>query len=218
MRRSHRVYDIAKRVGDIVLSLALLVIVSPVLAIAAVMVHRELGSPILFRQLRPGRCGRLFTILKFRTMLSALGDNDATHTVASDGERLTSLGRFLRSTSIDELPELWNVLVGDMSIVGPRPLLPEYLDRYTVFQARRHEVRPGITGWAQIHGRNATTWEERFEMDVYYVDNRSFFLDARILIGTVNTVLKREGISAPGVATMKPFMPTRGEASDEEKR
>ncbi len=157
------------------------------------LVRIRLGSPVLFRQPRPGKDARLFTILKFRTMRDTGLPASAIDAVGSDAERLTPFGRFLRAASLDELPELWNVLVGDMSIVGPRPLLPEYLDRYNVTQARRHEVRPGITGWAQVNGRNATSWEERFEMDVYYVDNRSLGLDLRIAFMTVATVFRREG-------------------------
>ncbi len=184
----------------------LLVVLSPVLLVVALLVRVKLGSPVLFRQQRPGRDGKLFTIYKFRTMRDArdtAGDVDA---VATDAERLTPFGRILRSTSLDELPELWNVLLGEMSFVGPRPLLTEYLDRYNETQARRHEVRPGITGWAQVNGRNAVSWQERFEMDVWYVDHRSFALDARILLDDrQDGRAQREGVSAPDSETMKPF-------------
>jgi sugar transferase EpsL len=212
VKRSHRVYDAVKRLGDVVVSALLLVLLSPVLAVVAVLVRAKMGSPVLFRQRRPGRDGRPFTVLKFRTMLAA-PEGSSVEAVTSDALRITPLGRFLRSTSLDELPELWNVLVGDMSLVGPRPLLSEYLGRYNETQARRHEVRPGITGWAQVNGRNATSWEERFDMDVYYVDHRSLGLDLRIVWMTIATVLRREGISAEGSATMEPFDPERGPRS-----
>jgi lipopolysaccharide/colanic/teichoic acid biosynthesis glycosyltransferase len=205
------VYDLVKRAGDIVVSAILLVVLSPVLFVVAIFVRLKLGSPVLFRQRRPGKGGRLFTNLKFRSMRDLPATGSAVDAVASDADRLTPFGRFLRASSLDELPELWNVLVGDMSLVGPRPLLPEYLERYNAEQARRHEVRPGITGWAQVNGRNATSWEDRFNMDVYYVDNRSFALDLRVLAMTVGTVLKREGVSSEGSATMEPFDPSRKE-------
>jgi len=213
VKHSHRAYDIVKRLADVTVSALLLVVLSPVLIVVAVLVRGSLGSPVLFRQQRPGRNGRLFTNLKFRSMRDLPGEGSAVEAVTSDAERLTPLGRFLRSSSLDELPELWNVLVGDMSLVGPRPLLPEYLTRYNEEQARRHEIRPGITGWAQVNGRNATSWEDRFRMDVYYVDNRSFALDMRVLAMTVTTVLKREGVSSPGSATMEPFDPGHEERS-----
>jgi len=177
---------------------------SPVLLALALLVRAKLGSPVLFTQRRPGRRGKPFTIYKFRTMQASDTDGDVA-AVGTDAERLSRFGRTLRSTSLDELPELWNVLLGQMSFVGPRPLLTEYLDRYNETQARRHEVRPGITGWAQVNGRNAVSWRERFEMDVWYVDHRSFALDARILLMTVKTALSREGVSAPDSETMKPF-------------
>lgn len=205
MKHSHRVYDAVKRVLDVVASAVLLVVLSPVIAIAAVLVRSELGSPVMFSQQRPGIHGRIFTVYKFRSMRSAATTESAVDSVSSDAERLTRFGRILRSTSIDELPELGNVLLGQMSIVGPRPLLVEYLPRYNVDQARRHEVRPGITGWAQVNGRNAVSWDERFAMDVWYVDHRSFLLDLRILVTTVTTVFRREGVSAAGHATMEPF-------------
>lgn len=192
----------AKRLLDLALALPGLVLLSPVLLLTALCVRLLLGPGVLFRQVRPGLYGRPFTILKFRTMRAGPG---------TDAERLTPFGRFLRGTSLDELPELLNVLAGDMSLVGPRPLLMQYLPRYTREQARRHEVPPGITGWAQVNGRNAQTWEERFALDVWYVDNRSLALDLRILARTVLAVLRRQGISAPGAATMPEFM---GQAED----
>jgi lipopolysaccharide/colanic/teichoic acid biosynthesis glycosyltransferase len=165
-------------------------------------VRRKLGSPVFFRQTRPGLHGRPFEMVKFRTMTDARGDDG---NLLSDAERLTAFGRFLRASSLDELPELWNVLKGDMSLVGPRPLLMEYLPLYSPEQARRHEVRPGITGWAQVNGRNALSWDDKFKLDVWYVDHRSLWLDVKILWLTVKKVLVREGISAAGEATMSKF-------------
>lgn len=191
-----------KRVFDIFVSLAILLILLPVILVTAIAVRLSLGSPILFRQERPGLRGRIFKIYKFRTMRDMF---DASGKQLPDGERLTPLGRFLRNTSLDELPELFNVLKGDMSLVGPRPLLVEYLDRYTKEQARRHEVMPGLTGWAQVNGRNALTWEEKFALDVWYVDNWNMWLDLKILWLTLVKVFKREGISADGHATMPEF-------------
>ena len=191
-----------KRLFDVVGAAAGLVVTSPVQAAAALAVRRELGSPVLFRQQRPGLGGRPFFLLKLRTMRDAV---DASGRVLPDSSRLTPLGRRLRAWSIDELPELWNVLWGDMSLVGPRPLLMEYLDRYTPKQARRHEVRPGITGWAQVSGRNALSWEEKFALDVWYVDHVSVGLDLRILWRTVRAVVARDGISAAGHETMPEF-------------
>jgi lipopolysaccharide/colanic/teichoic acid biosynthesis glycosyltransferase len=199
------VRDALKRAIDVVGASALLVVVSPLLAALAVLVRARLGSPVLFRQERPGRRGEPFTILKLRTMTER---RDATGALVQDEDRLTQLGRFLRSTSLDELPELINVVRGDMSLVGPRPLLMEYLPLYTAEQARRHEVRPGITGWAQVNGRNALTWTEKFEYDTWYVDHRSTRLDLRILGRTVGQVLTRRGIAGPGSATMEPFRGT----------
>ena len=173
-----------------------LVVCLPVFIVVAVSIACDLGWPVLFRQRRPGWHGTPFDIVKFRTMREGDG---------GDGDRLTALGRFLRSTSLDELPELWNVVRGEMSLVGPRPLMMRYLERYTPEQARRHDVRPGITGWAQVHGRNALGWSGRLALDVWYVDNWSLALDLRILLRTVGTVLKRRGISAPGSATMPEF-------------
>lgn len=196
-----RGYLIVKRAIDIAVSGAGLIVTAPVMAVVAVAVRRDVGSPTLFRQTRPGRDGKPFVLVKFRTMRS-FGSSDSVH---NDPERLTRLGRVLRSTSLDELPTLWNVLRGDMSLVGPRPLLMEYLDRYTPEQARRHEVRPGITGLAQVRGRNLLTWEEKFAADVEYVDRFGPDLDFRILLGTVILVLRRRGISAPGMVTMRIF-------------
>ena len=191
-----------KRLFDLITSAMLAILLSPVFAWLAWRVRQQLGSPILFTQARPGVAGRPFRMLKFRTMTDA---RDRAGNLLPDSARLTHFGRWLRSTSLDELPELWNVLRGDMSLVGPRPLLMLYLDRYTPEQARRHEVRPGITGWAQIRGRNTISWDERLALDVWYVDNRSFWLDLRILMETLVKVVRREGISAAGEATMPEF-------------
>ena len=177
-----------KRTFDVLGSAALLLLLSPLIAVLALLVRLRLGRPILFRQVRPGIGGKPFELIKFRTMHNADGRHQ------TDAQRLTSLGRFLRASSLDELPELWNVLKGDMSLVGPRPLLLEYLPLYSPRQARRHDVRPGLTGWAQINGRNALSWTDKFELDVWYVENRSFWLDLRILWRTVIAVLRREGI------------------------
>ena len=174
----------------------------PLLALLALLVALRLGRPVLFAQARPGRGGKSFTLLKFRTMTDARGGDDQ---LLPDAERLTPFGRFLRSTSLDELPELINVLKGEMSLVGPRPLLPEYLPLYSPGQARRHEVLPGITGWAQVNGRNAVDWPERFALDVWYVDHHTLWLDLKIILLTIRTVLKREGITASGEATMSNF-------------
>ena len=193
----------AKRLLDITVAAAALVIGAPVLLLVALAVLVTMGSPVLFRQQRPGLGGRPFQLLKFRTMLS---DAKLGTDVASDARRLTRTGRFLRATSLDELPELWNVLRGDMSLVGPRPLLMQYLDRYTPEQARRHDVRPGLTGWAQVNGRNALSWEEKFALDTWYVDNRSFWLDLRIILMTAVSLFRPSGISAEGSATMPEFM------------
>ena len=191
-----------KRLMDIVIAGAALIILSPLIAIIALLVRTKLGSPILFRQERPGLKGKAFTLIKFRTMLDA---RDESGELRPDSERLTDFGRFLRSTSIDELPELWNVLKGDMSLVGPRPLLMHYLPLYSAEQARRHDVRPGITGWAQINGRNAISWDQKFALDVWYVDHKSLALDARILAASLKSVFSRHGISADGEATMPEF-------------
>jgi sugar transferase EpsL len=194
--------DALKRVLDVLGASAALVVLSPLLAVVAVLVRARMGPPVLFRQLRPGREGRPFELTKFRTMTDQRGPDGA---LLPDAQRLTALGRFLRRTSIDELPELVNVVRGDMSLVGPRPLLMEYLPRYSPEQARRHEVRPGVTGWTQVNGRNALTWEEKFALDVWYVDHRSTRLDLEILGRTVSQVLGGQGVSAPGHATMEPF-------------
>jgi lipopolysaccharide/colanic/teichoic acid biosynthesis glycosyltransferase len=192
-----------KRILDILLTVLSCPIWLPGLAILAILVYLTDGRPILFRQLRPGLHGRPFYIYKFRTMTE---DHDSNGQLLPDAMRLTRTGRFLRSTSLDELPELFNVLKGEMSLVGPRPLLMQYLERYTPGQMRRHEARPGITGWAQVNGRNAITWEEKFELDVWYVYNCSVRLDLRILWHTLVKVLKREGITAEGYATMPEFI------------
>ena len=191
-----------KRLFDLALTIPGLVVALPLLALLALLVRVKLGSPVLFRQTRPGRHGRPFVCLKFRTMTDA---RDAGGQLLPDAERLTPFGRFLRDSSLDELPELLNVLKGEMSLVGPRPLLMEYLPLYSPEQARRHEVRPGITGWAQIHGRNAQSWEERFKLDVWYVEHHSLWMDIQILAKTVFKVFKREGVSAEGHATMRRF-------------
>lgn len=191
-----------KRVFDAVIAGAGLVVLSPVMLLVAILVRITMGRPVLFRQERPGLNGVPFTMFKFRTMR---GEYDENGKQLDDGQRLTRTGTFLRSTSLDELPSLWSVIRGDMSLVGPRPLLMEYLPRYSDRQWRRHEVLPGVTGWAQVNGRNATTWEERFELDVWYVDNRSLLLDLRILVMTIARVLRRDGINQPGEATMSPF-------------
>ncbi len=192
-----------KRLFDLLLSLGLLLALALPLLLLWALVRRKLGSPVLFRQVRPALHGRPFMMVKFRTMTDERG---ADGELLPDVQRLTPFGRFLRATSLDELPELWNVLRGEMSLVGPRPLLMEYLPLYSPEQARRHEVRPGITGWAQVNGRNALSWEERFELDVWYVDHRSLWLDLYILWLTVRKVILREGISAQGEATMPRFI------------
>jgi sugar transferase EpsL len=199
-----RIYTgMPKRTLDVTASSLMLVILSPLLALLWVLVRVKLGSPVLFRQLRPGRFGVPFNICKLRTMTGA---RDANGETMPDSARLTKFGEFLRRTSLDELPELWNVLRGDMSLVGPRPLLLAYLDRYTPEQMRRHEVMPGITGWAQINGRNELSWPEKFDLDLWYVDHWSLKLDFYILGKTLWQVVKRDGISQPGHATMTEFM------------
>lgn len=192
-----------KRTFDLFASASALLVFFPVLLVVAYLVRKNLGSPVLFRQVRPGLDGEPFDMIKFRTMLDAV---DAQGKVLPDEVRLTSFGSFLRSTSLDELPGLWNVLKGDMSLVGPRPLLMGYLPLYSSEQSRRHKVRPGITGWAQVNGRNAISWEEKFKLDVWYVDNQTLWLDIKILFFTVKKVLVRDGISASGEATMTQFM------------
>lgn len=194
--------SVSKRIFDLLVTILGLVITLPLLFIVSLLVWIFLGTPILFLQKRPGFKGRPFTTLKFRTMTERKGSDGK---LLPDSERLTSFGRFLRSTSLDDLPQLWNVLTGEMSLVGPRPLLMGYLDRYTPEQMRRHDVLPGITGWAQIHGRNILDWDEKFRLDVWYVDHRSFWLDLKILLQTPWKVFKREGISQPGQATAEEF-------------
>lgn len=191
-----------KRTFDVMTSLVALILLAPLMAVTAILVRLLLGSPILFRQERPGLDCRPFRLLKFRTMTDARGADGA---LLPDSERLTGFGRFLRATSIDELPELWNVLRGDMSLVGPRPLLMRYLPLYNARELRRHETLPGLTGLAQVSGRNGLSWPEKFELDIFYVENRTFWMDIRILFRTVLMVLKREGISQSGEATMAPF-------------
>lgn len=196
-----------KRLFDIFASAIGLMCLLPVLLVLALLIRRKLGSPILFSQIRPGKDGKPFRMIKFRSMTDA---RDANGNLLPDAERLPPFGRFLRSSSLDELPELWNVVRGDMSLVGPRPLLMEYLPLYSPEQYRRHEVRPGITGWAQVNGRNAIGWEQKFAYDVWYVDNRSFWLDMKILLLTLKKVVVRDGISAAGDATMPVFRGTPG--------
>ena len=191
-----------KRIFDFLLASIGLALLGIPLLLLAWQVRRKLGSPVLFRQVRPGLHGQPFEMVKFRTMTDARGPDGQ---LLPDAERLTAFGRFLRSSSLDELPELWNVLKGEMSLVGPRPLLMEYLPLYSREQARRHEVRPGITGWAQVNGRNALSWDDKFKLDVWYVDHRSLWLDIKILWLTVRKVVVREGISAAGEATMPRF-------------
>jgi sugar transferase EpsL len=191
-----------KRAFDFLLALTALIMLAPLLAIIFLLVRVALGRPVLFRQNRPGLHGRSFELIKFRTMTDRLAANGEPLT---DAQRLTGFGHFLRASSLDELPELWNVLRGDMSLVGPRPLLMEYLPLYDADQARRHDVRPGLTGWAQVNGRNTLSWEEKFAADLWYVDNRSLWLDLKILARTIVAVLGRRGISAAGEATMPPF-------------
>ena len=194
-----------KRLFDVLIAGIALVVLAPLMALLALLVRVTMGAPVLFRQDRPGLHGAPFTLYKFRTMLDT---RDAHGNLLDDDARLTAVGRFLRSTSLDELPELVNILKGDMSLVGPRPLLMEYLLRYTPEQMRRHDVVPGLTGWAQVSGRNALDWDEKFARDVWYVDNRSFLLDLRILVATALIVLRRQGISQPGHATAEKFTGT----------
>ena len=194
-----------KRLLDFTLSLLALIVLSPILLITAILVRVKLGSPVIFSQERPGRDGKIFKLYKFRSMTD---QRNADGELLPDEQRLTHFGKILRSTSLDELPELWNILRGDMSIVGPRPLLVKYLPLYNAHQARRHAVTPGLTGYAQVHGRNAISWEEKFDLDVYYVDHISFGLDVKIIFMTVRYVFAHEGISAEGNATMEAFTGT----------
>ncbi|MET1280065.1 sugar transferase [Vibrio navarrensis] len=191
-----------KRLFDFLASFTVLILLSPIIALVAWKIRKNLGSPVLFRQTRPGLNGKPFEMVKFRTMKDAV---DEQGNPLPDSERMTPFGNKLRNSSLDELPELWNVLKGEMSLVGPRPLLMQYLTLYSPEQARRNEVRPGVTGWAQINGRNAISWEEKFKLDVWYVDNRSFWLDIKILLLTVKKVFVKEGISADGHVTIAPF-------------
>jgi len=200
-----------KPLADRVLAGVGLIVLSPVLLVLAVLIRARMGSPVVFRQTRIGRGDRPFGFLKFRTMTDA---RDATGALLTDGERLTSFGRFLRSTSLDEIPQLWNVVKGDMSLIGPRPLLPEYLPRYSPVQRRRHEVKPGITGLAQVKGRNALSWDEKFAYDVQYVDGYGFGMDVSILWMTVRAIVRREGISKAGHATAPVFMGSEGRERD----
>lgn len=196
-----------KRPQDFILAMIALILLSPVLLVVAILVRIKLGSPIIFKQERPGLTGKIFTLYKFRTMTD---EKDQNGNLLPDEERLTAFGKFLRSTSLDELPELLNIIEGTLSICGPRPLLKQYLPLYNEHQARRHEVRPGLTGYAQVHGRNSITWEEKFDMDVQYVDHITFLGDLKILFDTVRTVLKKEGISSETSVTMEEFRGTEG--------
>ncbi|MBP7766433.1 MAG: sugar transferase [Syntrophaceae bacterium] len=196
-----------KRIFDLILTILAMVVLLPACVIISLIVRIKIGAPILFVQSRPGFQGRPFEMYKFRTMTEA---RDVNGNLLPDAIRLTGFGRFLRSASLDELPELFNVLKGEMSLVGPRPLLLQYLERYTAEQARRHEVKPGITGWAQVNGRNAITWEEKFKLDVWYVDNQSLWLDIKIIFLTISKIFKREGINQAGQATMEEFKGSGG--------
>jgi lipopolysaccharide/colanic/teichoic acid biosynthesis glycosyltransferase len=191
-----------KRIFDIIFSIIILLLFSPLIVIIGLQVYRKIGRPVLFIQSRPGLDGNLFNMVKFRTMLNTVDEKEL---LLDDSKRLTPFGKFLRSSSLDELPEFWNVIKGEMSIVGPRPLLVEYLPLYSNKQLRRHNVRPGITGWAQINGRNNISWEEKFDMDIWYIDNQSIWLDIKILLLTLKKVVERDGISKEGEATMTKF-------------
>lgn len=203
-------YDFYKRLVDVVLAGIGLVITAPLQMVIAVIIWRKLGRPVLFRQQRPGRDGEVFELVKFRSMLRV----DTEKGLVSDKDRLTRFGQLLRSTSLDELPTLVNVLKGDMSLVGPRPLLVQYLDHYTSEQMRRHDVRPGVTGLAQVAGRNSLSWDEKFALDIEYVNHRGPLLDLKIILRTIRSVILRQGISAPGDATMPAFIGSRGSESD----
>lgn len=209
---SHKPYGLyekyIKRPQDFICALLAIIVLSPIMLITAILVRFKLGTPILFKQERPGENGKIFKIFKFRTMTDARDENGD---LLPDEIRLTSFGKKLRSTSLDELPELFNIIKGDMAVVGPRPLMPKYLPRYTAHQARRHEVRPGFTGLAQVHGRNAISWEDKFRWDVKYVDHITFLTDWRIIFDTVRTVIKREGITSNTSVTMEEFMGSEAE-------
>lgn len=205
------IYKYIKRILDIISSLLAIIILSPLLAVTAVLVKTKLGSPVLFKQERPGKDEKIFTLMKFRTMTD---ERDENGELLPDEVRLTKFGKFLRSTSIDELPELFNILKGDMSVIGPRPLLVEYIPRYNEHQHRRHEVRPGLSGWAQVNGRNTVSWEDKFNMDVEYVENYSMFMDIKILFMTIVNVLKHDGISSETSATMEEFMGLEAEKQE----
>lgn len=194
--------NLIKRVLDVCIATSAAIILLPVIVVVSLLIKSKLGSPILFKQVRPGKNGEPFEMIKFRTMLDAV---DESGNPLPDSERLTDFGKMLRSTSLDELPELWNVIKGDMSVVGPRPLLMEYLPLYTAEQNKRHDVLPGMTGWAQINGRNAISWDDKFKLDTWYVENRSTLLDFKIMLLTVKKVLQRDDISAEGEATMTKF-------------
>ena len=203
MKRNRKSTPLIKRVFDILFSLIVVIILSPVFIVVSIVLVISDGFPLFFTQIRPGKNGNLFKLHKFRTMKVIRNRNDE---LSADGDRITKFGNFLRRTSLDELPELFNVMKGEMSIVGPRPLLMQYLGRYSDEQSRRHEMLPGITGWAQINGRNAISWEEKFRLDVWYVDNWTFWMDFRIIFQTIWKVIKGEGISQPGRATMDEFV------------
>lgn len=192
-----------KRILDLFLALPAFFLLSPLVVLTAFLIRLKIGSPVFFRQLRPGLHGKPFILYKFRTMTDK---RDEKGNLLPDKDRLTRFGQFLRSSSIDELPELYNIIRGDMSLVGPRPLLMQYLERYSPEQARRHEVRPGLTGWAQVNGRNGLSWEDKFKMDIRYVDNHNVFWDIRIILMTFAKVMKRDGISQPGQATAEEFL------------
>lgn len=200
-----------KRILDIIIASLALILLSPLYALVAYKVKKNLGAPVLFRQVRPGLYGKPFEMIKFRTMKDAI---DANGQPLPDSERLTSFGKMLRSTSLDEMPELWNVIKGDMSIVGPRPLLMEYLPLYNEEQAKRHQVRPGMTGYAQVNGRNAISWDEKFKLDTWYVENQSLWLDFKIMLKTVQKVLAKDDISAEGEATMSKFTGNKNKDSN----
>jgi sugar transferase EpsL len=201
----------AKRALDIVVSLIGLILLSPLLLLIAIAIYVKMGRPVLFRHKRPGLNGLSFVLYKFRTMIER---NDDAGNLAPDEERVIPFGQFLRETSLDELPELWNVLRGDMSLVGPRPLLPQYLNRYNSEQRKRHNVKPGITGWAQVNGRNALSWEDRFDLDLWYINHWNFLLDLKILVRTLVTIVKREGISQQGHVSMPEFLGTKHDEGD----